>query len=408
LPFVQRLPKACFAFVAALGISGCLFTDPINKAPSVTMATSTPPEQWFRGATVEFRATATDDSDAPSAVVLKWAEFTSNDSGCAWITAAIWTSQGKAVSGCSGTSSEVPCDYSLSASEAKCLCVQAADRQGATAQACQRIKPVTPPPIAVITDDSGLPPGSACPLYSNIRLSAENSIFAAGDPVSFSWDLQYTGTESTGKSIRLVPCPGISADKADQHRCFAATAPGTYQVNLTVNDTATNPPKGTAQLAIRIKDDAPACIALTDPDVHAKVILLARNTGLGGSYESRTFKVYNVADDGQPYPYPGDPDDGPQFVWSVYDSTQANPGWASASNSSSAFTVSQALFPNVRSGDSIKLRLEVRDTPTQAYYQNEGKWICDANQDLCCGLNACGGTSTDCIRWTTWTVQFQP
>ncbi|HEX7598849.1 MAG TPA: hypothetical protein VF518_11585 [Polyangia bacterium] len=404
---MQRLPKAWFSFVAALGLSGCLFTDPINKAPAVTMATSTPPEQWFRGSTVEFRATATDDSDAPSGILLKWVDFNSNDSGCAWITAATWTS-GKAVSGCSGTGSEVPCDYVLSSSEAKCLCVQAADHQGATAQACQRIKPLTPTPIAVITNDSGQPLGSAFPLYSNIRLSAENSIFAPGDPVSFSWDLQYTGTDSTGKSVKLAPCTGISADKADQHRCFTATVPGPYQVNLTVNDTATNPPKGTAQLAIRINEDTPACIALTDPDVHAKVILLARNTGLGGSYESRTFKVYSVADDGQPYPYPGDPINGPQFVWWVYDPTQANPGWVSASGSTSSFTVSQALFPNVRSGDSIKVRLEVRDSPTQTYYQNRGPWICDANQELCCGQNPCGGTSTDCIRWTTWTVQFQP
>jgi hypothetical protein len=141
--------------------------------------------------------------------------------------------------------------------------------------------------------------------------------------------------------------------------------------------------------------------------VYAKRILLSRSADLGGTYQSRTFKVLGTADDCEPYPLPaGLPGPQTQFVWSVLDNTQTSPSWTYQTNTSDSFTVSQSLFPNARPGDTVQLRVEVRDTLVQTLYQSGGQ-VCSSDTDLCCGSSACG-TPSDCVRWTTWTVQFQP
>jgi hypothetical protein len=62
------------------------------------------------------------------------------------------------------------------------------------------------------------------------------------------------------------------------------------------------------------------------------------------------------------------------------------------------------MFPNALLGDTVRLRLEVRDSVVAASYTD---WPCPPDQDICCAQNTCGGPN-ECIRWTTWTVQFQP
>ena len=96
-----------------------------------------------------------------------------------------------------------------------------------------------------------------------------------------------------------------------------------------------------------------------------------------------------------------------QFVWSVLDSTRASATWTYQTNTSDAFTISQAQFPNARPGDTIRVRVEVRDTAVQKLYQAGGSVCAQDTVDICCGSAACG-TPNDCVRWTSWTVQFQP
>jgi hypothetical protein len=153
---------------------------------------------------------------------------------------------------------------------------------------------------------------------------------------------------------------------------------------------------------VPVNEDTPPCLQRTDPDMYAQRILLARS-----SDQSRTFSVLSVADDCEPYPLPaGSPNKPAQFVWSVYDSTQASPSWTYQTNTSDSFTVSQAMFPNARPGDTIDVRVEVRDTKVQKNYPLVQACSSDT-VDICCGSSACSGIN-DCIRWTTWTVQFQP
>ena len=400
-----RSPRAYLAFAAALGLSGCLlFTDPINKAPDVKIDKHSDPV--VRGIPTKFTATVTDDKDNPAFLFLDWAEFNSQYQGCPEITAAAWVSANKSET----LASSAPYIFTAQSLNVVCLCARATDHNGATGQYCLAVSPVNPTPVAKIVDVSGNPSGQARPLCTQIHLSAETSSFQAEDKPQFNWILQYSGNDSAGKLVQLTKCAGVATDKTDQHQCFYAAGPGTYTVTLSINDTvvlsgstATSDP-----FTIPVSVDMPPCIQRTDPDVHAQRILLSRSTDLGGAYQSRTFKVLSVADDCEPYPLPaGSTNPSAQFVWSVLDSTQSSPAWAYQTNTSDSFTVSQALFPNARPGDTIKLRVEARDTLVQKLYQSGGQVCSSDTVDICCGTSACG-TPNDCIRWTTWTVQFQP
>ncbi|HEX7501020.1 MAG TPA: hypothetical protein VF524_12055 [Polyangia bacterium] len=395
-----RLLHAYLAFTAALGLSGCLlFTDPINKAPTVTINDPTDPVVF--GIPTAFTAKVTDDKDNPSSLLLDWAEFTPL-AGCKSITPATWVSPNRMSSQNDSTA-----PYILPADSVTplCLCARTTDHNGATGIGCTP-NPITRVPVATIVDVSGALSGPPQRLLcSQVHLYADNSGFASGDQLlQFTWTISYTGTDPAGKSIQLAPCTGVAEAIADQHRCFYAGSPGTYAVTLSITDTATS---NTDTFSIPVDVDRPPCINRTDPDVYAKRILLSHSTDLGGSYQSRTFKVLNVVDDCEPYPLPAGSTHSPtQFVWWVLDSTQDSPIWTRQTNTSDSFTVSQAMFPNARPGDTIELRVEAQDKAVQKFYQAGGQ-VCAKDVDICCGSTACG-TPTDCVRWTTWTVQFQP
>jgi hypothetical protein len=409
---VGRSLQAYLALLAPLGLSGCLlFTDPINKAPTVKIAG---PDQVTPNIAASYTVEVTDE-DSPASLVIEWAEFGSVNKGCDWITLASWATL--ADKDKHRLASTAPYSFTAQARGIACLCVRATDSDGASTQKCKPITAVNVDPVAVITDVSGDPSGQSRPLCSQIELSAEKSKFPADDQLQFNWSMQYSGTDSKGVTTQLARCDGVAATATlpDQHQCFYAAGPGTYNVTLSITDT---PPAGGSTtdvltslpvtFSIPVAADTPPCLQRTDPDVHAQRILLSRSTDLGSTYQSRTFKVLSVADDCEPYPVPaGSGKQQTQFVWSVYDATQATPSWVYQTDTSDSFTVSQALFPNALPGDTIKLRVEVRDAAVEKLYLN-GVSACPSDQtDICCGSSGCTGTN-DCIRWTTWTVQFQP
>ena len=392
-----RWHQFCF-LAAALGSSGCLlFSDPVNKAPTVSI---TPNGTVIsRGQPVDFFATVSDDHDPPSAIQLRWHEFQADS--CVSITPASWPSDIDPL--------HVDQPYTLKAKTVApiCLCVQATDTHGARGYACYGdgpIKPTNPKPTAVITDDSGVLSGQDRALCSQIRLSADKrSNYPSDDPLDFKWG----GTDPTGTDIQLTPCDNVVGNK-NAHRCLSASAEGTYTVSLTIRDLATDPPaeSDTAQFVIHVKPDSPPCIGRSDPDRYAKWVVLSSGADVSSSFRSRTFKAINVADDCEPYPTVSGSTGQAQFVWSVFDPTTST-DWASQTNSGESFTVSQAQFPNARPGDTIKVRLEVRDTLVQQSYHAGIPACADKSLDICCGPAGCSGIN-DCVRWTTWTVQFQP
>jgi hypothetical protein len=409
---VGRSLQAYLALAVALGLSGCLlFTDPINKAPSVTIIS---PSKVTRGMPADFTAKVTDDKDGLANMTVQWCGFEPGDKGCDGITSANWDKcKSDSPPPGSGTSYEFKTD-SLAA---VCLCVRATDHNGASGLACHLIEPENSTPEADIRDVSGASSAQPRPLCSQIHLSAENSRYPLGDKdkIEFNWTLQYSGTDSAGTATQLGACDNVST-KVEQHRCFYAAAPGTYTVKLAITDiadaggAAVTVSSLPATFEIPVNVDAPPCLQRTDPDVYAQRILLTRITDLGGTYQSRTLKVLSVADDCEPYPVPAESTKSPtKFLWSVYDETQATPKWVYQTDTSDSFTVSQDMFRSALPGDTVKVRVEVQDTPVQKLAASH-VYACSSDQvDICCGANACtGDKGKDCIRWTTWTVQFQP
>lgn len=401
-------PRFLLPFVAALGLSGCLlFSDPVNKAPTVSITSDS--SVIYRGQDVVFTATVSDDHDPLLLIQLRWSTLAAKGGSCLGITAADWPRD----------SSSVSADRTYAPSTlttGTCVCAQATDTHGASGYACYGpINPITPTPRAVITDESGLLSGASRPLCSQIRLSAESSVYPDGDPITLVWDLQSSSSDPLAKNVQLAKCDNVVGN-SDAHRCLYASVPGTFTVSLTIKDSFDpKAPVGSdpVQFVVHVATDAPPCLRLSDPDVYAKLTFLSGSSGGNGvttTYQSRTFKALTVADDCEPYPMVSGSTGQTQFVWSVYDPTNAStgsPGWVLQADTSESFTISQAQFPNARPGDAIKVRLEVRDTAVQQIYRAGGSACSDKTLDICCGPNGCTGTN-DCVRWTTWTVQFQP
>jgi hypothetical protein len=393
-----------------VGLSGCLlFTGPINEAPVVSIKG---PGGVVRGEPANYGVDrVSDDRTSLAELRIEWAEFSASDiGGCDWIRPKDWAAPNQ---GPMQLDRSAPYTFETDDIAVVCLCVRATDLDGASGQACERIAPVTPTPVAVITDVTGVESSKHRPLCSKVHLSAESSTFFAGDELQFNWTLGFSG-DPKGNAIALGPCKDVAAEVADRHVCFSADVPGIYTVSLSVGDTPPHPAgespsplksPSVAYVAI-VDEDRPPWLQQTEPDVHAQRILLSRTSDLGRTYDTRTFSVLSAADDCEPFPSP-DPSHAAQFVWSVWDATQATPKWAFQATHGSSFPVSQANFPKALPGDTIKIRVEVRDTAVQKLYEAGIKACSSDTIDICCDGGACTGNG-DHIRWTTWTVQFQP
>jgi hypothetical protein len=402
VPAVGRWHLLLLGLAATLGFSGCLlFAGPINKAPTVTV--STPVKPYYRGQPLLFWATVKDDHDDTATLQLRWHEFNTN-ANCLEFASANWPSD-ILTSAVNSPFSFTPTDPNLTS----CVCAQVTDSKGAQGYGCA--SPITaenPVPIVRIVDESGGQSGDTRRLCSSIKLSADvklpgNVSVPAGDTLEYEWRVRYSGSYSAGKSPQFSPC---DADKKGVEQCLYGVAPGTYTVSLRVIDNGDTSTAGVASdFEIVVAEDQPPCLERTDPDVYAQRILLSRSGDLSGTYQSRSLKAINVDDDCEPYPQVSGSTGESQFFWFVFDPTSsANPSWVRQTEATNTFVVSSAKFPNARPGDVIKVRLEVRD---KAHPSVPGVQICADTTDICCGPNGCKGTN-DCVRWTTWAVQFQP
>ena len=395
---VGRWHQHSLVLAAALGVSGCLlFADPVNKAPAVKDI-STKAAVIYRDQPVDFWATVSDDKDSPSALQLRWHEFEAGETkSCLWVTPNQWPT------GIKTSPLDAPYSFKAESLKTMCLCAQVTDSNGASGYGCSLpIKPVALPPD--ITDDSGVASNIDRPLCSQVRLSAHNADYPTGSPVQFNWTIQYSGTDANGKSVQFVACDPAPTSK-DVHRCFSASVPGTYTVSLEIVDnTDSSAPSKTMSepFVIPVAKDVPPCIRRSDPGVNAQRILLSGD-------QSRAVSVLSADDDCEPYPGVAGSTGTTQFVWSVLDPTSGTTAtWAPQTNTSPSFTVSQSQFPNARPGDTIKVRLEVRDTLVQSDYgtiKDYGNTICPDSTDICCGPGGCPSANA-CVRWTTWTVEF--
>jgi hypothetical protein len=403
---VGRSHQVSLALAAALAWSGCLlFSDPINKAPTVTVTTNDDP--IYRNQTATFFATVADDQDPSTALKLRWCEFDADGQGSCNSVPTAWPAACLDLRPSSATYTFKPQTVATT-----CVCAQVVDSKGATGQGCAApVTPINPAPIAIITDDSGALSNRPRSMCSSIRLSAESSESPSGDPLQFEWTLEYSGGDPVGKSVQLAACDGVTTN-TQAHRCFFAIAQGTYTVLLTASarpDPTSTPTSSTSEpFVIPVGADAPPCIRRTLPDAHSQLVVLSRSSDLG----TRTFKVLSVDDDCEPYPAVAGSKGVTQFAWSVLDTTSLSssgtPTWVPQTDTGVSFDIGAAQFPSARPGDTIKVRLEVRDTEVQKLYANHGTVCADDSIDYCCAPNDCTGGPDDCLRWATWTVQFQP
>ena len=381
-------------------MSGCLlFTDPINKAPTVSI---TGPDQVTRGIEALYTADAQDE-DSPASLDIEWAEFGSANQGCDSITPDFWPWQAR--KGPYRFASTAAYPFKAEDTNVACLCVRATDHYGAFGQTCKPITPVNQPPIAKIVDVSGVLTNQTRQLCSQIELSPEQSRFPLGDQIAYNW----AGTDPNGSNVQLVACNGASRKPTDTHRCFYAAAPGTYTVTLSITDTPSGGSTTDAmtsqpdQFVVPVDVDRPPCLQQTDPDKNSRVLFVSH---IGDVSSDRQLTVLSASDDCEPYPVPaGSGKRSAQFLWSVYDTTKATkPVWVFQANTTNSFTVSPANY-SAQPADFIKVRVEVRDQAAQQLAQSS-IFACSSDQtDICCGAAGCTGNN-DCIRWTTWTVNF--
>lgn len=398
MPLVGRSSSAYLAVSALVGLSGCLlYTDPINEAPKVTISG---PETVDRGQPAEYWITTLEDEDDLTTV--EWAAIRAVNQGCSAITNADWPF---AIETKGPLDRDAPFAFEPPTLDVMCICARATDSHGAVgfSSPCVRLVPSNATPKAKIDDVEGLASGASRPLCSTIHLSADKSEFptSKNDQVDFKW----SATDPGGASIQTGDCGGVADGVKVQHFCFYAGVPGTYTVTLSITDTplfsggggplTSAPVTFVAQVAA----DRPAYLRRTAPEWDAQVIVLSSSAD-----DSRTFEVTSVDDDCEPIPAPVGKKEA-RLRWSIWDGTQLNPKWDYQASSSKTFAISRARFPNALPGDTVKIRVEVRDTAADNLYQTPGYSPCPEQTDICCEGGDCTAAPPP-VRWTTWTVLF--
>lgn len=392
---VGRSHRVYLAFLALLWWPGCLlFTDPINRAPEVKDVRALDPIVRF-GA-VDFTATIRDDKDSLDALDIEWAEFFGSES-CQSITQGDWVYADR-----QRRAGDQPYTCFVDTLDVVCICVQATDRNGASSFACARVEPTNLIPNASIVDVSGKEPGQMRRLCSAIHLAAQEPAVFPKEELEFKWSLEAPAEDRT---TQLVPCSDVKDEiLASRHRCFSAAAAGTYKVKLSITDTPTGFPAQAktspeAIFSIPVSEDAPPCLRRTDPEVRAQTIMLSSDD------EIRKFEVVSVDDDCEPFPLASGSKKQTRFVWSWSYGDPTAGDWNYPAETTESFMVSRATFPDARRGDTVKVRVEVRDDAVERSYLTGHKACPSDETDICVEANS---NDNECVRWTTWMVYLLP
>jgi hypothetical protein len=375
-------------------MAGCLlFSDPVNKAPTVAITHQQDPLRLVRYKTARFEADAVDDDQSKDTLMIDWYR----DKICTKVLA------GSAIAPNLGLA---PFQFIPTELGPGCVAVVVTDKHGATATAIQTYEVVDQPPVAALEIQSApgltLPQAGQplqLPLYAQVTLSGKESKDPDGDSLTYLWSV-YTDDE---KQLLVATCPD---NDIGVYACtFSADTPGRYHVELVVlsNEKSSVPP---AVQYIDVAGDQLPNIVIdsaqpkpqTSPD-DSPIILFA-------SWPN-TFTITQVEDDGDPYP--------PIVPWTTGEESTAGFVWfyrvySTGSElfhrldgiSSSSFTIPIGFF---HPQETIQVRVEYRDRVTACQPRNTG---CDAV------FSACGSGATICyssdqlrVQWVTWTVTFR-
>jgi hypothetical protein len=362
-------------FLAAVALAaggGCLFTDPINMPPHVTIDKLSAP--IARREPVTFTATASDpNGDVPG---LRWAHqpvcgdvVTSGCGSCPGPGADLARDGVAPAPGpMKGPSYEVP-----GQDGPFCVWVFATDKHGAVSYATYLVTPRNQLPVARITVVS---PNREPPYerYKEIELSwAESS-----DPDDAPEDLEaaWTLDSPTGTADLNRPC---AKPRDDKSKCFLPDPDGPYQVKLTVTDKHGD--KNMQTKTIQVQPDRLPCLRVTTPMLSESFVI-----PLDGAASAMKFVVEEVDDDGDPYPAAATL----KFRW--FEGPASAPPVDRGPSSLGEYTVRD--FYSL--GDRAKVRVEIVDRNVDKVAQvlsNCGE------SDTCAG-------APNCLQRMTWTIQY--
>ena len=384
----------------ASGTAGCLlFTDPINTAPSVTITPGPEPPQLVRSKTAQFTAIATDPDQSSDSLRFDWYQDKSCDN--AFLGAeALSEAPAPPNPGHAAFPPFQPTDLGSG-----CVAVVVTDKHGATASATQKYEVVDQAPSAVIeiqhTADQPAPvDGQPYPLalYSKITLSGASSKDPDPQDDINSLTPIWLVYSSDGTQILLPGCP--DSLKGALVCTFSTTTPGTYRVQLLVNDS--NNLQGNAEQSIQVEGDQLPKIVLdsvqplpptssSDPPL----LLFAD--------KANTFTINRVEDDGDPYPRSDSSSpilNSPAgFVWFIRRPNA--PLFDRVIVAGPTFTIPKGTFD---AQDIVQVRVEYHDRVTACQPRTPG---CDA-VFAACDPNATICYSSDFrVEWVTWTVEFR-
>lgn len=381
----------------ASGTAGCLlFTDPINTAPTVAIAPGPELQKLVRNLTAQFTAVPVapavviDPDQSTESLNFDWYQDKTCD---------------KALNGPPKASG--PGLVALPPFQPKdlgpgCVAVVVTDNHGATATATQRYEVVDLAPVAVLEIQPGTdqrPPvaGQAYPiaLFSKLTLSGAQSYDPDDDtkPTPI-WNVY----SADGTQVLMPGCPDNS--KGPFVCTFSTSTPGTYSVQLLVNDSSDM--QGEADQLIQVAEDEVPNIVLdsaqplppTSPN-DPPLLLLADL--------ANSFIINRVEDDGDPYPAsdPLTPTASPAgFVWFLRDYA-TDDFFHRVIGGGPTFTIQASTY---QAQDTIQVRVEYHDRVTACQPRTPG---CDAV------FAACDVNATICyapyrrVEWVTWTVTFR-
>lgn len=340
----------------ALIAGGACYTNPINRAPTVSKPESI--GDIFRGQPASFTADAMDPDADP--VTIGWAY---HDGTCPDASDhATWPAM----------QAEGPTFPVTSPDHAFCIWVFATDRHHAEGVNNNTFAPRNHSPVALL-DLANPDLAASYPLNTSFVFSRQRSFDPEDDPIMFEWSL----TAPTGFTGELSLC---AAPGSDANRCLRADFPGRYVVALTVREESdeSQGSSAAAPLTLDVAADQPPCIDMTVPPFGS--------FWAGDPTRDATFSVAHVDDDGDPQEL--------HFKWFY---GRVDDAWTLVDNDFPGLNLKADTF---HVGDEAEVRVEIRDRPNKVSIENA---LLACGTEPFCSAQAQRPT---CFQRVTWKVKW--
>lgn len=378
-----------WSLAALCALTGCFFTQPINSKPDAAIQkTTTGPHS--RGDVIVFSALKSGDDDG-DAIVVDWRARTCQATGNGCDATPFQERTGVAPDEPFAVAAPTfrYIDDETTTIPATLISVELTvqDRRGAQSTDQLFIDLLNHEPTLTLQVQGAISPiNQFHPIGIPVRVVAR-STDPDRDPVSFTAERR----DPDGAALDLDPVATSSFD--DVHEVVYEIVPdevGTWQVEITAED-GLSEESVSDSAAIAVQEDAPPCIAASDPpfvadDDQARFIL-ERESG------ARRFAALQVSDDLDVHP-PPDADDvhrgRPRFRWFLISPATAGERVEVANHDLADYTLDATAFTP---GDRLSLQVEVSDRVARSEC---------APDETFCALQG-----PPCYQRVTWEVEIR-